>query len=186
MEVRHGVTFGADARSRASGPYILVHETGHLFGLPDLYDYGRSGGDIHRHVGDLDLMGNVFQSRRFLAWHKWKLGWLDPAQLRCLNGSGTLEETLSPVDTAGGVKAVVVPLTESRAYVVEVASSSGSAIVYSVDATVPTGSGPIRVAAGPLAQRYGAESTFNDASTGVTVEVLISSDAGARVRVTRR
>lgn len=82
----------------------LIHETGHVMGLPDLYD--ATGTDLDRlgrFVGGWDIMssGGGARSAVLLAWHRWKLGWLDAPQVRCV-GSGTVEET-------------IVPLTSTRA-----------------------------------------------------------------------
>lgn len=188
VEIRHGLTLASNAI-----PAVVIHELGHLFGLPDLFGIG------------WDLMGFTrFRTPHLLAWHKYKIGWLDPDQLRCLEGPGVLEETITPLATRGGVKAVVVPVSASRAYVLEVRSAIGEdnalcstgLLVYEVDAAT-TGLDAIRVKGGPgepgvclgapLDLRPGKPSKVEEPSVGLTVEVLIATDAaGFRVRVTRR
>lgn len=41
------------------------------------------------------------------AWHRRKLGWLGPDQVRCIPPGSTLETTLTPVWSSGGPKAVL-------------------------------------------------------------------------------
>lgn len=68
---------------------VLAHETGHVFDLPDLYHRPVDGkGDWDTHVGDWDLMGSQFAlAPDLFGWHKWKLGWLEPRQVRCVQGA---------------------------------------------------------------------------------------------------
>jgi hypothetical protein len=185
---------------------VLEHETLHHFGLPDLYDFSPIG-DSQRHVGGWDLMSGPVGA--LLAWHEWKLGWIDSGHIRCLSTAGLLEETLTPLTLPGGVKALVVPIDASRAYVIEAREPIGNdaalcdngVLVYTVDATVWSGSGPIRVkpasaATDPtlLGRCRGLYNAPFDAGPGevptfhegaVTVEVVLSSPQGYRVRVTR-
>ncbi|MCC9703984.1 M6 family metalloprotease domain-containing protein [Streptomyces sp. MNU76] len=78
---------------------VLAHETGHVFDLPDLYRRPADGkGDWDTHVGDWDLMGSQFAlAPDLFAWHKWKLGWLEPHQVTCVHGAGTTRLTLEAV-----------------------------------------------------------------------------------------
>jgi hypothetical protein len=147
----------------------------------------------------------------FLAWEKWKLGWLDASQLTCLNQPGSVTTTITPLERAGGLKAVVVPTGSSSAYIVEARRRIGQdarlcregVLVYFVDATVRSGYGPVHVRpaerdtstdlrhrCGPLynapfAPGHGRAARFEDASAGVSVKVLASGQSGYRVRVTR-
>ncbi|MGY1500546.1 M6 family metalloprotease domain-containing protein [Streptomyces sp. QTS52] len=75
---------------------VLAHETGHVFDLPDLYHRPVDGkGDWDTYVGDWDLMGSQFGlAPDLFAWHKWKLGWLEPRQVVCVRGRGTTRLTL--------------------------------------------------------------------------------------------
>ncbi|MEW5353485.1 M6 family metalloprotease domain-containing protein [Streptomyces sp. 16-176A] len=79
---------------------VLAHETGHVFDLPDLYHRPSDDkGDWDTYVGDWDLMGSQFAlSPDLFAWHKWRLGWLDPRQVTCVRGAGTTRLTLEPVE----------------------------------------------------------------------------------------
>ncbi|MGW0705147.1 M6 family metalloprotease domain-containing protein [Streptomyces sp. NPDC002643] len=78
---------------------VLAHETGHVFDLPDLYRRPADGkGDWDTHVGDWDLMGSQFAlAPDLFAWHKWKLGWLEPGQVECVRGTGRTRLTLEAV-----------------------------------------------------------------------------------------
>ncbi|WP_307840925.1 M6 family metalloprotease domain-containing protein [Streptomyces sp. GESEQ-4] len=78
---------------------VLAHETGHVFDLPDLYHRPTDDeGDWDTYVGDWDLMGSQFGlAPDLFGWHKWKLGWLDGRQVRCVQGSGPTRLTLEPL-----------------------------------------------------------------------------------------
>ncbi|WP_343242876.1 M6 family metalloprotease domain-containing protein [Streptomyces sp. SID12501] len=75
---------------------VLAHETGHVFDLPDLYHRPVDGkGDWDTYVGDWDLMGSQFGlAPDLFAWHKWKLGWLEPRQVVCVRRGTSARLTL--------------------------------------------------------------------------------------------
>lgn len=78
-------------------PYrVLVHENGHAFGLPDLYWTGP--GTAPELTGHWDVMEQDWgPSNDIMAWHKWKLEWLDDAQVDCVSGPGVTEHLLTPL-----------------------------------------------------------------------------------------
>lgn len=212
-ELRYGATFFEDTRSDARyAANVLIHETGHVLGLPDLYDVpDPTFWRLFRFAGGWDMMSWNDPGGHFLAWEKWKLGWLEPSQLTCLSGPGEVTTTISPLERAGGLKAIVVQTGLSSAYLIEARKRIGQdsqlcedgVLIYLVDAAVRSGYGPVRVRA---AQRDGNGDTFNrcgplynatfdkargevarfvDEAAGLTVQVLSSSAKGYRVKVTR-
>jgi M6 family metalloprotease-like protein len=212
-ELRYGATFfedtKADARTAAT---ILIHETGHILGLPDLYDVADPGlWSPFRFTGGWDTMSSLDPGSHFLAWEKWKLGWLEPSQLACLEQPGELTTTITPLEVDRGLKAIVLPTGPSSALVVEARRRIGQdgrlckegVLVYTVDASVRSGSGPVRVhpaqpdrsselrdRCGPLynapfARGRGRVARFEDDSAGISVNVLGSGPNGYRVRVRR-
>lgn len=84
---------------------VLAHETGHVFDLPDLYHRPADGkGDWDTYVGDWDLMGSQFGlAPDLFGWHKWKLGWLEPRHVSCVQaaGAGGTRMTLEPLGAGG-------------------------------------------------------------------------------------
>ncbi|MET8640784.1 M6 family metalloprotease domain-containing protein [Streptomyces sp. NPDC057746] len=94
---------------------VLAHETGHVFDLPDLYHRPTDGkGDWDTYVGDWDLMGSQFgMAPDLFAWHKWKLGWLDPRQVVCVRGAVT-RLTLEPLESSPAVPQVPVHADTER------------------------------------------------------------------------
>nr|MDT0662591.1 M6 family metalloprotease domain-containing protein [Micromonospora sp. DSM 115978] len=116
VELRHGITFGHGLDDW--GFEILLHETGHIFGLPDLYAYTPT--NYHDAVGGWDLMGLVSGAAPdHFAWHKWKMGWLSDSQITCRSGPGSTTTTLTPLGETAGTKTVVVRTGERDAVVVE-------------------------------------------------------------------
>lgn len=76
----------------------VAHETGHAFGLPDLYD--TSTGDYTEGIGEWGLMGSgnyatPSSPSRMEAWSLAELGWVD---VDSLSASGTV--LLDPVTTS--------------------------------------------------------------------------------------
>jgi M6 family metalloprotease-like protein len=203
-EIRAAVTFGQDLWDW--GFEVLNHETGHIFSLPDLY--GFTGSDVHRYVGGWDLMGLISgRAPGYFAWHRWKLGWLDDAQIDCVLSAGESDHTVTPVETSGGTKAVVVRTDETTAYVAEVRQATGvdasvcqpGVLVYEVDSAAPTGYGPIVVedphpgtggTCGGLddatyALGDGQVSTFTDSTAGVTISVTGTQATAYTLHVSR-
>lgn len=194
---------------------MFTHDLGHHYGLPDTsykpdpvtpYDF--------TYVGGWDMQDNpagMFPGGDYLAWNKWRLGWLDATQVRGLISPGTVEATVAPVETAGGVKMVVAQTTPTFLYAVEVRRHLGNdvkstcdegVLVYTVDSTkrnglaskfvqaakTATDSSTISTCgikyAAPFDVGPGEVSTFENAD--VKVGVLATDGVNYRVRVTRK
>ncbi|MEU2318866.1 M6 family metalloprotease domain-containing protein [Streptomyces althioticus] len=151
---------------------VLAHETGHVFDLPDLYHRPVDGkGDWDTHVGDWDLMGSQFAlAPDLFGWHKWKLGWLEPRQVRCVQEGGPVRLTLEPLGAGpgtpvtgaagapsfglgSGTKLAVVRTGADSALVFEVRGPFGNdraacrsgVLVYRVSSGTRSGRGPVEV-----------------------------------------
>ncbi|MGW4021404.1 M6 family metalloprotease domain-containing protein [Streptomyces sp. NPDC005009] len=188
-----------------TGYRVLPHENGHVFGLPDLYTAEGGGA-----VGHWDIMSEDWGANNdLLAWHKWKLGWLDASQVGCAADPGTREYTLTPLAQAGGPKLVFIPLDDHSGYAVELRTRAGNdeavcrpgVLVYRVDADVDTGMGPITVydsrhdsggcTRSPNVHAELSDATFTpgesfvDRRAGIRVAVTAAEAEEYRVRVTR-
>ena len=124
---------------------VGTHELAHVLGLTDLYPFNQSGyqgefarphppADMHwvrMEAGLMGLQGNYLAPESviggpyyqgpsaMLAWSRWQLGWLDPAQIRCIvKPSATV--TLTAIDQPGdGVAMIAVPVGETEVIVIE-------------------------------------------------------------------
>lgn len=194
----NGATSGADLPGW--GPYWLNHETGHMMGLPDLYAYQYDPNnypDQHRFVGGFSLMGFIDGSAPgFFAFERWQLGWLDDEQIVCQTIADQTT-SLTPIETQGGIKAVIVPISESKALVVESRRPFGAdaelvksgALVYVIDTSIYSGEGTLVVH--PIL----ADDPYRDQSPlavgesvtveGVTVTVVDANEQGDTVQVTK-
>ena len=142
---------------------LIAHELGHNLGLSDLYDESverDSEGNLPYEemagfVGAFGIMGGIANwstANEMFAWSRWQLGWLRDTQVACITSFPTSVQ-LTPLPIPGGIKAVVVPLTETTALVVESRGRLGydlrlskeGALIYKVDTSVRTGEGPIVV-----------------------------------------
>ncbi len=190
-----------------TGYRVLPHENNHAFGLPDLYT--QEGGGA---VGHWDIMSEDWGAGNdLLAWHKWKLRWLDDTQVSCASAPGTTEYTLTPLPRRGGRKLVFLPLNSRTGYGMELRVPEGNdtavcrpgILVYRVDTTVDTGNGPVRVydslrdsggctrspnVHGELSDAtFTPGQSFKDTRSGIVIKVTGTDPEGNyRVRVTRR
>lgn len=180
------------------------HEFGHALGLPDLYAFRGEDPtnpmDYHRFVGEYSLMGLSAlwsNSPGFLAWERWLLGWIDDSQMYCMN-ENSASVLISPVERKGGTKAVVVPISPTKAVVVESRRAEGvdknlvkpGALVYLVDSSIQSGFGPVRVYPSDNKNDPRKLQSTRAEGEGVTVEgikvtVKKSSTEGDLVEVTR-
>ncbi|SCG01887.1 M6 family metalloprotease domain-containing protein [Streptomyces sp. MnatMP-M17] len=140
---------------------VLAHETGHVFDLPDLYHRPVDGkGDWDTYVGDWDVMGSQFgMSPDLFGWHKWKLGWLDRSQVRCVGSTGTSLLSLEPIAAAPsvagstGTRLAVVRTGDNSALVIEARTATGNdlhtctegVLIYRVRGGTASGGGPVEV-----------------------------------------
>lgn len=209
-ELRNGMVGNGNFRSVDTAnllSYFIVHETGHMLGLPDLY--GRACAtcpDTHEWAGVWDTMDSVPPTAHFLAWHKWLLGWLTPDEIREVPAArpSSVEGWLTPTEYPGGTKLIVVRTSTSKLYAVEARLRWGEdddlcddgVLVYSVDSAVMNGQGPIRIkparpggGCGPLSGAafgldVGDVAVYEDAV--LRVELLETNGSAYRLRVTRK
>lgn len=138
------------------GFIAMAHETGHTMCLPDYYPFG-PGLDLGYYVGGFSAMGDVSGvGPDFFAWDKWRMGWLSDEAVDCVAERGTSEHVLTALETQSAkdsVKAVVVAANQTSALVAEVRTAEGldskvcapGVLLYTVDTSVETGNGPVRV-----------------------------------------
>lgn len=187
------------------GSIWLNHEVTHNLGLVDLYAYDKddesNSYDLLRYTGEYSYMGfNSFTANApgLTAWERWLLGWVTDSQMTCANPyrDGEVVAKLTPISTLGGTKAVVVPLSETKAAVVEVRRAEGidakirkpGVLVYTVDTSLASGKGAIRVYPASADDPRFLESTRAAGESvsvdGLKIEVVSSEEDGDTVRVT--
>lgn len=190
-------------------PYTTAHEIGHLMGLADLYNFdaaneaaatgSQNANDLQfKYMGIFDLMNWAGGAGvELTAWNRWLIDLISDNQIRCLptTASTTL---LSPVEVSGGVKGAVVPLSTTEAIVIEsrrairydknMEKSSEGVLLYKVNTSIPSGSGPMRVIGRPGS----ADIWFRDAPLklnesrivdGYKITVIESGDFGDVIKV---
>jgi M6 family metalloprotease-like protein len=150
----NGATSGFDIKDW--GFLWLNHEAGHTLGLVDLYAFENNTNnydDVHRFVGNFGLMGYIAgKAPEPLAYERWLLGWLDDNQIVCQQ-TGDETTTLSAIEEQGDIKAIMVPISPTSAVIVESRRALGydsklaksGALVYSIDTSISTGEGPIKI-----------------------------------------
>ena len=141
---------GADAwqnLAQGSAWRWISHETGHLFGLHDLYV--NPGAAVY---GTWDLMSNNWSvgAIEINSWNRYLLGWISDSQINCLNSadinSTGVTQLINPIERINDLnKAVVVRLSSSKILVIESRRSEGldvltpaqeGSLVYTVDMTI--------------------------------------------------
>ena len=182
----------------------LNHEVTHTLGLVDLYAFTQSNPanryDGFRYTGEFSYMGfSSYESNApsLFAFERWNLGWINDSQIKCLKDAKSTE-LISPVQTSGGVKAVIIPISRTKAVVIESRRAIGidkniaksGALVYVVDSSIQSGQGPVKVFPSDVSSdpRYlKAPRAFGESVTteGITVKVTKSDASGDTVEITK-
>ena len=147
------------------GALPLAHEIGHLTGLTDLYDTGwinkgNNTSDQFKFMGIFSYMNYAGPTGNAILptiWEQWQVGWADDSQIRCVKNLVNSTHLISSLGgSSKGIKGVVIPISETKAIVVEsrrkigfdsgMPSSAEGALVYSIDITTFSGNGPMKIA----------------------------------------
>jgi M6 family metalloprotease-like protein len=140
-----GKMFDSDNRQYWS---YYAHEFGHAMAIPHV----GSSREPNPFLG-LDIMGNQDgESKELTGWLRFVAGWLDDEKVYCqeLSKLNNTDVTLVPLSgTGNGVKMVVVPISETKAVVIEsrretkfscmMPSKRNGVLVYTYDATLMHG-----------------------------------------------
>lgn len=176
-----------------------IHEFGHMLGMTD--NGGQSGGSA---MGfDIMLWYGVPE---LSIWNRFLLGISEPGNINCVTNSEPTTHWLRPVESKSKeTKGVVIPLTETKALVVEsrrrlgydtlIGQESQGALVYLID-TSKSGSegsasfkavGPARMS---LIAQWSLDSPLKKGESvtaeGWTVSVIESGSFGDVVKVEKR
>jgi M6 family metalloprotease-like protein len=158
--LNHFSIIGMDTRRIGAG--TMVHEIGHMFGLPDLYTvfYERNPNDPNDwfnqfiYMGRFGLMNHVTGgASELLSWERWLIGWIKNDEARCIDKKEThILEIVPSYSDQAGVKLVSINLTSTKNIVIEVKEKNEyceicdlGALVYTVDSSLPSMRGPVRM-----------------------------------------
>lgn len=181
--VKNGTFSGADAYQNFSGAgwKWMAHETGHLFGLHDLYTVDPNPATF----GSWEIMSMNWTNRsiELTTWNRFILDWLRTDQYDCFVASeltgATRSIDLIPVgSSSSGKKAVFTRLSDSLMLVAEYRATAGldvisitesGLLVYTVDMKIASIRGGWKV----VRPARSTSSTFDDAAlqVGESVEV---------------
>ena len=153
-------------------PYLVSHELGHLFGLPDLYSFQDSTDTVdYFSIMNKAAVGGI----GYFGWEKYILGWLDDPQMIC-HKAGEVAGNLVPLTKANGLKMIAVPISPSEVLVVENRTKEGidkmipnpGIIAYIVDSSIEGGKNPIKVLNNKKPIKIGSSFVYDN----VKIEVL--------------
>jgi M6 family metalloprotease-like protein len=137
-----------------------VHETGHMFKLPDLKYNWNNWGQVELPVpigpfSGFDMFSNQDgPSRNMSAWLRWIIGWLPESSVFCqdVNRLTPTRVMLNPIDTrTSQVRTVMIRISDTKLVAIESrrpskfdcshSTNRAGVLVYTVDATVGHGEG---------------------------------------------
>ena len=153
-------------------PYLVSHELGHLFGLPDLYSFQDSTDTVdYFSIMNKAAVGGI----GYFGWERFILGWLDDPQIIC-HKAGEVVGNLVPLTKTNGLKMIAVPISSSEVLVVENRTkegidkmiSSAGIIAYVVDSSIESGKNPIKVLNNKKPIKIGSSFIYEN----VKIEVL--------------
>ena len=201
QRLNNGATSGSDLTYW--GSMWLNHEISHSMSLVDDYSAeGESDADWHKYVGQFGYMGySSLESNApgLFAFERWQLDWITDSQVKCLPKSGGTV-TLQNVETPGGVKLVIIPLSETMAIAVESRRPIGidsklaksGALVYVLDTSKLSGYGPLVVQSNTPQEedQWLTQAPLSSGESilveGYEIQVVNASDKSDTIKVTQQ
>jgi M6 family metalloprotease-like protein len=203
-ELYNGSFSGADAYQRFPGAdwKWIAHETGHLFGLHDLYTIEPQAPTF----GTWDLM-SLNWSRTAIelsSWNRYISGWLEENQVEChsqedIQKSAKEIQLVPLVEKVSGIKTSLIRISPTKILVAEYRRTGGldvipvteaGVLVYTVDMTIESIRGGWQVQ-----RRVGSVTRdLTDAALktkdkivveGISIEVLEVTDSVARIKLSK-
>lgn len=133
-----------------SGSWTLhAHELGHSWlRLEDLYHFPNFG-PFQDYMGSWDIMSNGGAPKpMFSSWARWRAGWIEDREIRCVNSSRYSTHLIEPVSQPeSAVKSLLIPVSDHSVIVIEAREDDEILVplVYTVDTSFEHGNGPWRV-----------------------------------------
>lgn len=153
-------------------PYLVSHELGHLFGLPDLYSFQDSTDTVdYFSIMNKAAVGGI----GYFGWERFVLGWLDDPQIIC-HKAGEVVGNLVPLSKTNGLKMIAIPISSSQVLVIENRTKEGidkmipnpGIIAYVVDSSIEGGKNPIKLLNDKKPIKIGSSFIYNN----VKIQVL--------------
>lgn len=188
---------------RADYHKTMIHEYGHVFGLPDLYyedDKGTGPEIVNTNaVGAWSLMADAFGSKNFLQWELYYLGWFSKENMKYVTDQ-TWQGELKKYGAKSGTTLLIIPEDESALYqtsfyCIEVPEKPNpdymeGVLVYYVDTSIKTSLLPIKIMKQRLSETYEAPLRVGEELSleeiPFTVKVLNESNDGYKIGISRK
>lgn len=180
----------------------IIHEYGHIFGLPDLYyeDDDGVGPEIvnTQATGSWSLMADAFGSKNLLLWELFYLGWLPEGRMQYVKDDW--EGEILQHETGTGTWLLIIPtdplvVYHTSFYCVEVPQkpnpeNTEGVLVYFVDTNKKTSLLPVEVMKTRLSETWEAPLTTGEELSNeqmpFSIKVLQETNEGYRVKITRK
>lgn len=181
---------------------LWTHEFGHTFGLTDMRFVDSSNLSIQRPegLGIFDLMASERTAPETIVWNRFLTGMIRDDQVHCITNFDKSLHWILPVEGNGsGLKGVVIPLSHTKAIVMEsrravgydsfLGTSSEGLLVYEVDTTIPYHQSPVHIISpeGSIDKDWNTDSALHlnqfVVDSGWKITVIESGDFGDVVKV---